>query len=250
MTNLDSSDKDAYTEALHAEELRAALTVAAEGAVKHGTDRDWANAWLRKLGAKQITGTAEYRMRVPLTGSYGWRCKATSREEAAKKFLEQVTRVAGQGKITADGSYDNVYDVKFDEPVTVGDVQFFSGPEDPAESTEPVPGLDALKVEIRKMIMEGVAVQGWGYSYARRTIANMGLDPLPNYGYKTVEVPVSGTVSVSVKVFEDASMDEIQETTAATIRKQGTVSVKPDEIGEVSSQDEDAQDEPENTDPF
>jgi len=249
MTDIDSTDKDAYTEALQAEDLRAALTVAAEGAVKHGTDRDWANAWLRKLGAKQITGRSEYRMSVPLTGLYGWRCKANSRKEAAASFLEQVQRVIGQGKITADGSYDNVYDVKFDEPITVTDVQFFSGPEDPSETSDSVPGLDALKVEIRKMLMEGVAVQGWGWAYARRTIANMGLDPLPHFGYKTVEVPVSGTVSVSLKVFEDASMDEIQETAAATLRKQGTVSVKPDEIGAITSQDEDPEDEPE-YDPF
>ena len=242
----DYPDKDAYTEAKIADELRAQLTVATEGAVKHGADRDWANEWLRKLGAKQISGRSEYRMHVPLTGSYGWRVKAGSRAEAAERFLEQVQRLAKAGKITADGSYDNVYDVKFDEPVAAADVQFYSGPEDPTDSTEPVPGLDALKAEIRKMLMEGVAVQGWGYNYARRTIANMGLDPLPNFGFKNVEVPVSGTVTVSVRVFEDASMDEIQETTAATIRKQGTISVKPDEIGAITSQDEDAEDEPEN----
>jgi hypothetical protein len=249
MANLDSTDKDAYTEALQAEGLRAALTVAVEGAVKHNTSRDWANAWLRKLGAKQITGTAEYRMRVPLTGSYGWRCKAGSRAEAAARFLEQVQRVAERGKITADGSYDNVYDVKFDEPVTAADVQFFSGPEDPAETSDPIPGLDALKVEIREMLMEGVSQQNWGYSYAQRTLATMGLDPLPEYSYKTVTVPVSGTVDVTIKAFADADMDDIQRITTEKIRQLNAVTVKPDEIGAVIAQDEDAEDEPEN-DPF
>jgi peptidoglycan hydrolase-like protein with peptidoglycan-binding domain len=245
----DSIDKDAYTEALEADKLRGQLTVATEGAVKHGTDRDWANAWLRKLGAKQITGRSEYRMNVPITGFYGWRTKAGSRAEAAKAFLEQVQRIASQGKITADGSYDNVYDVKFAEPVTESDVIFYAGPEDPEDSTDPVPGLDELKVQIRKMLMEGVSEQSWGYNYARRTLAAMGLDPMPAYSYKNVEVPVSGTATVSLRVFDDASQDDLQKAAASALRRQGAVSVTPQEIGEITAQDEDAEDEVEN-DPF
>src|ERR1043165_9296687 len=92
--------KDAYTEALAATHLRELITAQARNAVNHGVSRDWANAWLRKLGAQQITGTSEYRMNTPITGLYGWRCKASSRAEAAQRFQEQVKRVADAGKIT------------------------------------------------------------------------------------------------------------------------------------------------------
>src|ERR687887_2216070 len=97
----DYGDKEQYTEAIQVVELRQKIHEAATGAVKYGVDRDWANAWLAKLGAQPVTGTAEYRMNVPITGNYGWRCTASSRTEAAQRFLEQVQRVASQGRITA-----------------------------------------------------------------------------------------------------------------------------------------------------
>lgn len=246
----DYEDKDAYTEALQAQDLRDKLTDYATRATEHGVDRDWANAWLRRLGATQITGTAEYRMNVPITGSYGWRCKASSRAEAAKRFLEQVQRVASQGKIVADGSYDNVYDVKFDEPVTPADIVFYAGPEDPAESDEPVPGLDALKVEIRKMLMEGVSQKNWGYWYAQKALRDMGLDELPARVNHTVSVPVAGVARVTVQVFEGDETAEIQKAAAAMVAGMGGhVTVQAEEVGDAVL-DEDAEDEAENDDPF
>ena len=47
----DYEDKDAYTEALQAQDLRDKITDYATRATKHGVDRDWANEWLRRLGA-------------------------------------------------------------------------------------------------------------------------------------------------------------------------------------------------------
>lgn len=246
----DYEDKDAYTEALQAQDLRDKITDYATRATKHGVDRDWANEWLRRLGANQITGTAEYRMNVPLTGSYGWRCKAGSRAEAAQRFLEQVQRIASTGKITADGSYDNVYDVHFNEPVTTADVVFYAGPEDPAESTEPVPGLDALKGEIRKMIKEGVAEKSWGYRYAQQALHAMGLDELPARVNHTVSIPVSGFARVTVQAFEGDLAETVQKAAASKVAQlaPGGLVVKPEEVGEAVL-DEDAEDEVEN-DPF
>jgi hypothetical protein len=250
MTETDYADKDAYTEALQAEELRKQITKHAAGATQHSVSRDWANEWLRRLGAAQITGRSEYRMNVPLTGNYGWRCKANSRAEAAQRFLEQVQRVAEAGKITADGSYDNVYDVKFDEPVTAADVVFRSGPEDPTEFDGPVPGLDALKVEIRKMLMEGVSEQGWGYQYAQQALRAMGLEPMPARVNHTVSVPVSGVSRVTVQVFEGDLAEVIQKAAASKIAKLGnSLVVTPEEVGEAVL-DEDAEDEVENEDVF
>lgn len=245
----DYEDKDAYTEALQAQDLRDKITDYATRATKHGVDRDWANEWLRRLGANQITGTAEYRMNVPLTGSYGWRCKAGSRAEAAQRFLEQVQRIASTGKITADGSYDNVYDVHFNEPVTAADVVFYAAPEDPAESTEPVPGLDALKVEIREMLMEGVSQRNWGYRYAQQALRAMGLDELPARVNHTVSIPVSGVTRVTVQVFEGDLAEVIQKAAASKVAQLGSsLVVQPEEVGEAVL-DEDAEDEVEN-DPF
>lgn len=231
-------DKDAYTEATIASDLRAKITAAAESAVEHHVNRDWVNGWLRRLGAKQITGPAEYRMNIPLTGSYGWRCNAGSRAEAAQRFLEQVQRVMSQGKITADGSYDNVYDVKFNEPVTASDVVFYAGPEDPAETDDPIPGLDALKVEIRKMLMEGVAEQGWGRPYANHTLASMDLEALPALKVMTVDVPVSGVYKAKVAMFPDATDEDVQRAAMRLVRRMHSVVVTPDEVGTVTAADE------------
>jgi len=249
MTDIDSSDKDAYTEAVIAEELRTKITGWADGAVKHGgVDRDWANSWLRKLGAEQITGYSEYRMNVPLTGFYGWRCKASSRAEAAERFLAQVKRITKAGKITADHSNDSVYDVAFvDDPVTVHDVHFYAGPEDPTESTDPVPGLDGLKVGIRAMLMEGVAEQGWNYQYAVQAVSSMDLPPLPDFGYRTVEVPVSGIHKTQIRAFADADDEAVQRVVASHLKRQGSaLYVAVDEMGTPAQVD----DEPESDDPF
>lgn len=243
MTETEYADKDAYTEAIQAQDLRDKITDHATRATKYGVDRDWANEWLRRLGANQITGTAEYRMNVPLTGSYGWRCKAGSRAEAAQRFLEQVQRIASTGRITADGSYDNVYDVHFDEPVTASDVVFYAGPEDPAESTEPVPGLDVLKVEIRKMLMEGVSQRNWGYRYAQQALRAMGLDELPARVDHTVSIPVSGVARVTVQVFEGDLAEVIQKAAASKVAQLGSsLVVQPEEVGEAVLDEDDEDD--------
>lgn len=228
----DSSDKDAYTEGLEAQEIRTKLTKWATGAVNHGVDRDWVNGWLTHLGAEPITGQAEYRMNIPITGVYGWRCKASSRSEAAERFLEQVQRLADAGKITADGSYDNVYELKFDEPVTATDVNFYSGPEDVDTAGPGVEGLAALKSGAREMLVHGVTDRNWGYRYAVKAAEDMGLEPLPALATRTVEVPVSGTVLMSVRMFEDADDAAVQRVVANQIKKQGgNVAMKPEEMG-------------------
>ena len=214
--------KEAFAEA-QVETLRSAITQYATNAVKHGVDRDWVNGKLTELGAKPVTGRSEYRMNVAVTGVYGWRCKASSRAEALERFNEQVNRVALAGKITADGSYDNVYDL-----AVTGEPTFYSGPEDPADSVEPVPGLDALKVGIRDMLKAAVAGKGWGYAWAQDALRTMGLPELPEMGYRTVQVPVSGMASVTVRAFEG---DDVQDAARAALSGDGQVLVVPDEIG-------------------
>jgi hypothetical protein len=229
---IDSSDKDAYTEATIAEEIRAQLTSITAKAVGGGVDREWANGWLRQLGAEPVTGNAVYRMNAPITGVFGKTIEASSRMAAAEAFLKHVQRIAEAGQVTDHGHCDNVYQVKFQEPVTAADITFYAGPEDPEPALEPVPDLAGLKAGARKMLMEGVAEQGWGYQYARRATAAMGLEDLPVLQYRTLEVPVTGTYQVSVRVFEGAPYADMQRAAASHIRRTGVVSIKPEEMGE------------------
>jgi hypothetical protein len=236
--------KDAYTEAKEAEKLRQQISQHAAGAVKHGVDRDWANGWLARLGAAQITGIAEYRMNTPITGNYGWRTKAHSRVEAAEKFLEQAKRVAEQGKITADGSYDNVYDVVFLQP---GIVSFHAGPEDQTNDDAETLDLAGLRAAIRNMIKEGIAQQGWNLGYATRAMASMGgMDPLPAATTKMVKVPVSGFTEVSVMVFDGDGDEAVQAAAASKMARAGNVYIKPEEIGAVTVASEATGDEYDN----
>lgn len=243
MTDIDQTT-DAYTEAKAAEEtageLRAKLTNATAGAVRHGLDKGWANTQLAALGAQTITGTSEYRMNIPVGGVYGWRCKATSRTEALAKFMEQVNRVREAGKITADGSYDNVYDlvIAADSAVT-----FYAGPEDvTADDAEPLTLAD-LKVRITGMLREGVMGYGWNYRYAQKALSDMGLDALPNVTTKQVKVPVSGFTTTSVMVFEGADDSDIQAAAAGALSRVGNVYMTPDEIGGVQVIEADREDD-------
>jgi hypothetical protein len=231
----DEQTNDAFAQAVadqvKADILRQKITQHVAGAVKYGVDRDWANGWLVRLGAAPITGTAEYRMNMPLTGVYGWRCKATSRAEATRKFMEQVNRVASQGKITADGSYDNVYEVTFPQPLTPAYVNFYAGPEDPDTGEAEDLTLDGLKDAIRLMVKEGIVRQGWNLGYATRALASMGLDSLGTAHTKAVKVPVTGYTEVSVLVFEGDDDSAVQEAAAGVVTRSGAIYIKPEEIG-------------------
>lgn len=235
--------KDAYAEAQAAEKLRQQISQHAAGAVKYGVDRDWANGWLGRLGAPGVTGAAEYRMNIPVTGVYGWRCKATSRAAALARFQEQIDRLKNTGKITADGSYDNVYGLEF-----VGEPTFYSGPEDPATDAAEALDLDGLKAAIRDMVKEGVVRQGWNLSYARRALAAMELEPLAAASTRTVKVPVSGFTEVSVTVFDGDGDEVVQDATASVLARAGNVYIKPDEIGTVAVVSNEVEDDGE--DPF
>lgn len=222
--------KDAFADAQAADALRVKLTEQAAYAVGHGVDRTWMNGQLAKLGAAQVTGTAEYRMNIPITGVYGWRTKANSRAEALTRFKEQVARIAAAGKITADGSYDNVYNlvVAAEEPT------FHGGPEDPATEGAEVLDLDGLKAGIRAMVKQGVSEKGWDHYYANQMLGVLGLDKLPNATSRTVSVPVSGIAEVSVLVFEDDGDGAVQAAVAGAVTRAGYISIRPEEIGAVA----------------
>lgn len=221
--------KDEFAEAVEAQSLRSALTQHATGFANHGGDRDWTNTQLVRLGAHPIQGRSEYRMNAPITGVFGWRCTATSRAEALDRFKEQIARVTEAGKITADGSYDNVYQLAF-----IGEPQFHSGPEDPGTDDAEVFTLDELKAAVRLMFKQGVSAHGWSLRRANQSLSAMGLDALPEATVKAVKVPVSGTVELAVTVFEDDNDADVQAATAGVLARQGSVYLKPEEVGTVS----------------
>lgn len=227
---MESTDKEAYTDATFAQEMRNKFRARVEGAVNCAhVSRNWANTWLVRLGITPITGQAEYRMNTAITGDYGWRCKAGSRAEAEARFKEQVARVAAAGKITADGSYDNVYNVEF----TGGPVVFYSGPEDPATGDTEFETLELVGAGIQQMLKEGVRTQGWGYSYANAALAELGLPVLPAMVHRAVEVPVTGTHRLNIPVFEDDDDEAVQKAVAGRMARAGVIGIEPDELGDV-----------------
>jgi hypothetical protein len=226
---------DAYKEAQQEEALRQQITVRAYGAVKYGhVDRDWANAWLVRLGAQPVTGQAQYRINVPVTGNYGTTVTAGSRAEALEKFNQYVAQVAAAGKFT--GSYGGIYGIE----LTGAAPTFFSGPQDPTEYAGSVPGLEGLKSGIRQMLKQAVTEQGWGHSYAVQALDQMGLEPLPTLHNKTVQVPVSGLTVLTVPVFADDDDEAVQAAVTGALTRAQSVSIKPDEVGSVMSTRPDA----------
>jgi hypothetical protein len=227
---MDSSDKDTYTTAeQHAEQakLRKLITQFAENAVKHGVDKDWANGWLRALGAEQIAGSNVYQINVTVTGDYGRTVTAASRAEAERIFNAHLSRIKGDGKITPQNCNDRIYHVAFGEQVV-----FASGPED-LDGTEPMPELttDELKTQIRAMLMQGVAEQGWGYRWANASADHMGVPLLPKRKYHTVHVPVQVSAPVTITGFEGDDDSTLGEIAQRMLSKLPSVSGKPVEIG-------------------
>lgn len=208
--------------------LRDRIHAFASFAVKYGVNRDWANQRLNRMGAPVITGTATYQLNVPITGVFGKTVTASSRAEAMEKFAQHATRVSDAGVI--DGTdCDRVFEVAIGDGAPV----FYSGPEDFQDAyTGTVPGTVAnQKDAIRSMLMEGVSEQGWVLHYANLAADDMGVEPLPNLVGHTVQVPVSGTASITVETFEGSDPDAIQRAATARLRRAGVVTVKPDEIG-------------------
>jgi hypothetical protein len=223
-------DQDAFAEAVQAQGLRQEITQHAAAAVRYGhIDRNWVNTWLIRLGAEPVAGGAKYQINVPVTGVFGKTVHASTRAEALEKFNQEVARVGAAGQIT-DGHCDGVYDVAFNGETPT----FFSGPEDlPEQGT--VPGLDALKNDIRQMLKQGVSEQGWGHSYAVAALASMGLAPLPALVHKTVHVPVGGVARLDVNVFEGDDDETVQSAAAGVMARSKQVTITPDEIGIVMS---------------
>lgn len=227
VTTWPQNDADAQT----AHKLRGLITIYARRAVDYGNvDRGWVNTQLARLGAEQVTGTSEYRINVPITGVYGRRVNAESRTAALAIFQQHLDAALAKGKIVADGSYDNVYKLALN--TAAGGPQFYSGPEDPSTEGAQELTLDGLRDGIRQMLKDGVAEHGWGYSYAQRALAEMGLVPLPPQVSRTVEVPVAGTAKINVAGFEDDTDEDVQASVAAKLAKLGHVNVKPDEVGQ------------------
>lgn len=222
----DQDSVDAFAEAQKTEILRQQIAQYSAAAVRYGhISRNWVNTWLVRLGAPIVAGGAKYQINVPVTGVFGKTVYASSRAEALEKFSLEVSRVITVGQIT-DGKCDGVYDVQF----TGGSATFFSGPADLPEQGA-VPGLDALKVDIRQMLKQGVSEQGWGHSYAVEAVAVMGLEPLPALVHKTVDVPVGGVARLDVTVFEGDDDEVVQHVVGGVMARAKQVTITPDEVG-------------------
>lgn len=230
----DYGDKEQYTEALQASDLRAAIHDATARAVDHGVDREWANKWLRKLGAEPVTSSAEYRLNTPITGLLGMTVHASSRAAAAEIFKQWVADLGGKINDCYSRGF-NVYNIELTADAT--EPTFYSGPEDPEDDGE-LPDkltLDQLKNAIRDMLIEGVAERSWRYNYARDTAAALNLEPLPTVSRRNVRVPVSGVTNISVLAFTDADDDQLRRTVNAYLRRNASlgVAIVPDEMGDV-----------------
>lgn len=218
--------KDAFAEAQKAESLRQQIAQYGAAAVRYGhVDRTWVNTWLVRFGAPIVAGGAKYQLNAPITGVFGKTVYASTRAEALEKFNQEITRVGNAGQVT-DGKCDGVYGVQF----TGESPTFFSGPADLPEQGA-APGLDALKVDIRQMLKQGVSEQGWGHSYAVEAVTVMGLEPLPALIHKTVEVPVGGVARLDVTVFEGDDDEVVQHVVGGVMARAKQVTITPDEVG-------------------
>lgn len=246
------SNDDAYSEAQTAQTLRDQIHNYAYSAVKYGrVDRDWVNGALARLGAEPVTGSATYRINIPVTGLLGFTINADDRAAALVAFNQRVQAAVADGVAYHGGG--RVFEIQ-----TGGEPHFFSGPQDVPETGDvPEMTLDELKAGIRKMLMDGVTAHGWGHAYAVDAVDAMGLEPLPPLTNKTVEVPVTGTHRLTVPVFEGADDEAVQRAAQAKLSTEKLMQVSPEEVGEVTwarssggsvglhlVDDEDGEDEP------
>lgn len=227
---IDSSDKDAYTQATQdaerAADLRSKIAQYGAAAVRHNVDKDWVNGWLTALGAKTVSGDGNtYRMSVQVAGDYGRTIKAASRADALAIWERHIARVKGDGKITPQNCDDRIYHVVFGDEVT-----FVSGPEDPSGE---VPELTVAELEtkIQAMLRQGVSEQGWGYRWANAALAHMSLPELPGRTYRQVQVPVAVVVPMSIAAFDGDSDELVAELAARRLANTTMISGKPTEIG-------------------
>ena len=219
-----------------AQKLREQIRAWTWEAVQYGNvDRGWANSWLARLGAETLGNSrSEYRINIPITGVYGRRITANSRADALEQFGTYLSQMLAKGKITADGSYDNVYRVTLPEGVELEQAEFYSGPEDP-ETGGPELDLQGLREQIPAMLREGVAAQGWGHTYANQALVAMKLPTLPNIVVKMVDVPVMATTTVQVRAFEGDDDEAVRAAAVAKVRQSPTTNVTVTEIGEPSA---------------
>lgn len=224
----DTSTKDAYTEAIQANDLRKALTEFAKGQVKYNSvDRDWINDRLVQLGADPVTSRAEYRISTPITGDFGRRVTAHSRNEALELFQKELDRVLAAGKININSDrYDNVYHVE-----VVGEPVFYAGPADAPEPNDSIPGLAGLKTGIRAMLKEGVAEQNVNYHQAKTFLDEQDLEALPTLVTHVATVPVSGMAKVTVTAFEGDDPEALQAAVVAKMAKAPDWMVTAEEVG-------------------
>lgn len=226
---MENTDNDAFADAQQAEILRQKISQYAARAVKYGKiDRDWVNTRLARIGAEPVTGSATYKINVAITGNYGATVTAATRADALNQFQKFSAKVAAARQFATNYCDEGVYNIAFtgEEPT------FYSGPQDPPVDTEASTlDLDTLKDAIRQMLKDGVARQGWGIDYAAGALTDMGLEPLPTLHDKTVTVPVSGTATIVVPVFEGDDDEAVQLGAGAVLGRAQSVSIKPDEIG-------------------
>lgn len=238
MTEIDSSDKDAYTKATQdaerALDLRSKISQFGAAAVRHNVSREWVNGWLTALGAELVAGgNNTYKMSAKVVGDYGRTIAAASRAEAKTIWDRHIARIAADGKITPQNCDDRIYHVVIDD-----EVKFVSGPEDP---TGEVPELTVaeLETQIQAMLRQGVAEQGWGYRWANAALNHMDLPELPARQYWEVMVPVAIMVPMNVSAFDGDDDDLVGELASRQIAKLAIISGKPTEIGtpEVKAKD-------------
>lgn len=222
--------------------------------------RQWANEHiLTPLGIENLGSRDrnEYRINIAIRGNYGRRVSATSRKEALAEFFQHLNKTLEKGKITADGSYDNVYRV---ELVEGAEPVFYAGPEDPESLAANRPATVAeLKARFREILMalrltHGSNVPAEAYN---AELSVLDLDPLPEVKSYVVEVPVAGTTKLTVRGYDEVTAlesmgamlakgvtmtpEEVGPATLTVTSGAGTVSSTPDEDAD---EDGDGEDDP------
>lgn len=243
---LDEIDSPAYVSTQHN------IRNHARSFVNYYNTEQWVNEHiLMPLGIENLGSRSrvEYRINIAIKGNYGRRVTACSRKEALAEFFQHLQKTLEKGKITADGSYDNVYRV---ELVDGAEPVFYAGPEDPEDiAVNRPPTVADLEARFREVVLaarlrDDNKVSRSQYDHA---LTALNLEPLPQEQTFQLEIPITGVTTVAVRAY-----DEDGARAAAAGILTGSVVVKPETTGpatlktvagtaDTSTPDEDPEDE-------
>lgn len=222
------------TKAAKLQEYRNLISTSARDALRNGASAEEVNAALQECGLPPVAAhggedrQARYQARV-------WVIVNTpdmAQDEAEAELNRYIDNNNSVGFI------DDSDDVEGHE-VVPGTIQWRETDDDdwsdtdtfwqrqttPTTDLPQVETLDALKAIVRKHFLKMASVHGWSCSTFTNAWRRLELGDVPTRRSQVREVPVSGTVRISVTTWEGASPEEVEALVAARASALGSTYV-------------------------